>query len=269
MISLWIFFNSLRDSETRRMNPESSIDHNSPMPVGSDVQKVPRFVSQTDARGIDAELNEAIKQTLVNKNKTALLEEFFLESLAFSTMRDREEVTEAHVNTFQFMFDEDLGTGSSNTQFMSSNNNFVRWLRGDSRSDVYWISGKAGSGKSTLMRHLCKSPRTTQHLKTWAGDKSLICARFYFWTSGNVDQRSRAGLLRYLLHQLLSLRKDLLPEVFPHLWILFQETKNRVKAAVEWPASLLMAGIQKYLDLCVGHSKIFLLIDGLDELDGD
>jgi hypothetical protein len=111
--------------------------------------------------------------------------------------------------------------------------------------------------------------RTAQHLKTWAGERALICARFYFLTSGNLDQRSQAGLWRYLLHRLLSLRKDLISSVFPHLWMLLQDTKNRVKAAVEWPANLLMAGIQRYLDLCVDPSKVFLLIDGLDELEGD
>jgi hypothetical protein len=217
-----------------------------------------------------ADVEDAIKRTLMNRDKAALVQEFLLESLAFTTMKDREEeVTEAHRNTFNFIFDESLTSQLGDMTIAPSGNNFVQWLRGSGDSGVYWISGKAGSGKSTLMRFIWENRKSTEHLNAWAGKKSLICARFYFWTSGNMDQRSQSGLLRSLLHQLLSQRQGLIPYVFPDLWLFCQDTKNRVTAAFEWPFTQLIAGFKRFLDMTVSESKIFLAIDGLDELDGD
>ncbi|KAJ6084564.1 hypothetical protein N7486_011364 [Penicillium sp. IBT 16267x] len=47
---------------------------------------------------------------------------------------------------------------------------FSTWL--NSGCHVFHISGKAGSGKSTLMKFLAKSPRVQQELERWAGGKS-------------------------------------------------------------------------------------------------
>jgi hypothetical protein len=228
------------------------------------------FASTIAHLDISTDINDAITRTLANQDKANLIEEFILENLAFDTMKDREEeVTSVHRNTFEFIFDESLNPGSDGLNAVPSNNSFTRWLRDSEVSGVYWISGKAGSGKSTLMRFIWEDPRTIQYLKTWAGEKSLNTARFYFWTSGNIIQRSHSGLLRYLLHQLLSQRRDMIPWVFPDLWLFCQDTKNRVKAALEWPSKLLMDALRRYLDKSVGQSKLFLAIDGLDELDGD
>jgi ABC-type lipoprotein export system ATPase subunit len=72
------------------------------------------------------------------------IQNIILESLRFPTMRDRyEDIEDAHAETFKLIFQE---AGYEDKPW----DNFSRWLRsGDS---IYWISGKAGSGKSTLMR---------------------------------------------------------------------------------------------------------------------
>lgn len=44
---------------------------------------------------------------------------------------------------------------------------FAAWLRdGDG---IFYISGKLGSGKSTLMKYLSDHTRTKEHLREWAG----------------------------------------------------------------------------------------------------
>ena len=54
----------------------------------------------------------------------------------------------------------------------------VEWLkRGRS---CYWVSGKAGSGKLTLMKYLQEDPRTTHALREWTGFSQLVIASFYF-----------------------------------------------------------------------------------------
>jgi ABC-type molybdenum transport system ATPase subunit/photorepair protein PhrA len=43
----------------------------------------------------------------------------------------------------------------------------LNWM--SSRAGIFHISGKLGSGKSTLMKYLCDHDRTKSLLKEWAG----------------------------------------------------------------------------------------------------
>ena len=79
--------------------------------------------------------------------------------------------------------------------------NFVPWLRGDDH--LFWINGKAGSGKSTLMRFLTEDSRLKENLSAWTSDRRLIILHHFFWSAGSVEQKSINGLLRKLVHQLL------------------------------------------------------------------
>ena len=75
---------------------------------------------------------------------------------------------------------------------------FTTWLT--CSEQIYWISGKPGSGKSTLMRYLVDSLSHSSHLTT----RSSIVLSFWFWEAGNELQRSFKGCLRSLLYQLLK-----------------------------------------------------------------
>ena len=70
----------------------------------------------------------------------------------------------------------------------------MHWLTQE--NGIYWVNGKAGSGKSTLMRHIYDNPHTREALKEWAGDTQLIVSEWFFWNTGSLDQRSQTGLLR-------------------------------------------------------------------------
>ncbi len=113
-----------------------------------------------------------------------------LDSLRFPSMCDRyDEIDDAHKKTFDWIFRHD-----SNVHSWS---NFSDWLvQGDG---IYWINGKAGSGKSTLMRYIYEDARTLSLLGQWAGSPdNLTIAAFFFWKSGTADQASQTGLLRSL-----------------------------------------------------------------------
>jgi hypothetical protein len=84
----------------------------------------------------------------------------------------------------------------------------VDWLEHENR--VYWMSGKAGSGKSTLMSYITSEPRTEKALTVWAEPSELIMASFFFWNPGTVLQKSYLGLLRSLLYQIANQRQDLI-----------------------------------------------------------
>ncbi len=127
-------------------------------------------------------------------------------------MRDREEeVKEAHDKTFDWIF------ADTETSRAAAAGSVTTWLTSAEAGPIYWISGKPGSGKSTLMRFLFEHPSTMAHLQTWAGQQPVTKAGFFFWTSGSREQRSQTGLLRYLLHQLLSAHRHLMPATFPDL----------------------------------------------------
>ena len=194
-----------------------------------------------------------------------IVQDFILESLAFSAMKDREEdVVEAHKETLDWLFGE-----SNPKPGAKPAANFPRWLRDD--QSIFWVNGKAGSGKSTLMRYIFNHKKTFEELRNWADEKPLVTAGYYFWTSGSVEQRSQAGLLRYLLFQLLQEYRHLIPMTFPTTWDQYvnSSTKDRIKAKIVWHLPELTVGLRLFLQKVLSRAKICLFVDGLDEFDGD
>ncbi|KAK2678060.1 Orc1-like, AAA ATPase domain [Fusarium oxysporum f. sp. vasinfectum] len=198
-----------------------------------------------------------------------LINDFILESLSYKSMHDREsQVTEAHGKTLDWIFDNSPIHQSLRQNFRDS---FVSWLSSTELGPIYWITGKPGSGKSTLVRYLSQHPVALYHLRTWGGKKRVNTAGFFFWTSGSRQQRSQTGLLRYLLHQLLSSDPELIEKAFPDLWSRLRQmtTKERVNFALEWTVQDLQAAFHSLLDAALHSVNICLFIDGLDEFDGD
>ncbi|KAI4157981.1 MAG: hypothetical protein LQ342_007841 [Letrouitia transgressa] len=222
-------------------------------------------VLDTEAPGyVDKEIGDAVAEgeEKLSSDHVAIIEDFILESLIFSAMKDREEqVIEAHTNTFDWLFSESKHDGSAA--------HFSTWLRG--KDSIFWVNGKAGSGKSTLMRFIGGHKKTVKNLQVWAGEKKLTTAGFYFWTSGSLEQRSQVGLLRYLLYQLLQEHRHLIRITFPRIWkhYIHSSTKERIKAKITWELKELMEGFNLFLQRALVRVKICLFIDGLDEFEGD
>jgi type II secretory ATPase GspE/PulE/Tfp pilus assembly ATPase PilB-like protein len=102
-----------------------------------------------------------------------------LQSLRFPTMGNRYvEISEAHRQTFRWVFEDPLPLNCGWS-------NFADWL--ENGHGVYWINGKAGSGKSTLMRYIFDSETTRWHLRKWATDLEPGIAGFFFWNSGSLE----------------------------------------------------------------------------------
>lgn len=158
------------------------------------------------------------EETLLRNSTSSTI----IDSLCFSSITQRlDEVTEAHYDTFQWIFQhpyEDV----QGRQW----DDFVEWL--ESGDGLYWINGKAGSGKSTLLKLVAGHPMTKKHLSAWKGDHELFTASFFFWNSGTMLQRSQEGMLRSLLYDILSRLPQLTPCLFPAQWadMYFQRTAN-------------------------------------------
>lgn len=129
----------------------------------------------------------------------------FLESLWFPEIHRRQEIIhEAHEKTFQWIY-EPNGPGTTDRRWDS----FVHWL--ESGQHTYWINGKAGSGKSTLMSYIYQEDRTAASLKVWSGSKDIFTPGFFFWNAGEGLEKSSDGLLRSLIYQLLKRFPSLTP----------------------------------------------------------
>ncbi|KAH0425556.1 high-affinity nicotinic acid transporter [Colletotrichum camelliae] len=177
-------------------------------------------------------------------------------SLHFEQIYDREsDIRQAHDNTLEWIFqDSSLG--------------FNEWLQ--SEHGLYWISGKAGSGKSTLMKFLTNDSRTHQSLKIWGGG-NLIIAKHHFWSAGTSLQMSQEGLMRTLLQNILLRRPDLCGKVCPKRW-----SETSLLEPLPWTRGELLDCLMNLGNLTSecedgreSPVRFCIFIDGLDEYSGD
>ena len=132
-----------------------------------------------------------------------------LESLHFNTMTSRQDdLEDPYSNTFGWIFDRGSKIDSPGMQF-------THWLQ--TGKGIFWINGKAGSGKSTLMSFLNKSSKLQNSLQQWAGSDKVISPVFFFWRAGTKEQKSINGLLRSLLNQLLKEHPNFARQVNPSI----------------------------------------------------
>ncbi|KAL5381575.1 hypothetical protein DPSP01_007027 [Paraphaeosphaeria sporulosa] len=178
-----------------------------------------------------------------------------LSSLRFDQMRFRHsKIPQAHQNTFSWMYSKC----------------FEPWL--ESSEKVYWISGKPGSGKSTLVKYLVDNDQTPISLRQWAGpDTRLVITSYFFWVNGSELQRSQEGLLRTLLFEILQEFPALIKLVAPEAWNDVQTAMIGRSADVEivWSQRALLAAFERLSKMGQVATAFCMFIDGLDEYRGD
>jgi NACHT domain len=171
--------------------------------------------------------------------------------------------------------DSDSGTESGNQDQeikalqSQTRDTLISWLRTGNK--VFHISGKAGSGKSTLMKLLADHQRTLEELNYWAADKRLVFAHFFFWRSGDKLQRSLEGLYRSILFESLKQCPDLIKEVFPEAFDTFsRETQHNCIDELFFRSKDFERGFQRLRSKSPNPGYRFcFFIDGLDEYGED
>lgn len=225
------------------------------------LQNKPKIVTKlsTDDSTRDVPSWEGMKDlstnisSLAKEVRSSASDQMLLNSLwADHINRRRATVESAHQETFKWVLDP------------SSPSKFDNWLR--YYNGIYWIMGKAGSGKSTLMKFLLDHTRTADSLTMWAGPKQLVIASYFFWNSGHSIQRSQEGLFRSLLYEILSQCPDLVRTVCA-----FKAATVRpfVKEVEPWTRQELWHAIEQLKDQSGVRARFCFFIDGLDEYDGD
>ena len=184
-----------------------------------------------------------------------------IESLSFKEINERtDNIKIAHPRTFEWLFQ---GTEDPGQQHRYPN--IYDWLR--KGNGTYWVSGKAGSGKSTRMKFFCNHLKTQSALEEWACDRHFVVASFFFWNAGTSLQKSQKGLLQSLLCQILRQAPELIPLVCPSRWQ--RDPKDLSKEGSWTEKEVLEAFTELQQQKHNIPTNFCLFIDGLDEYAGD
>ncbi|KAL8801223.1 MAG: hypothetical protein Q9182_004617 [Xanthomendoza sp. 2 TL-2023] len=212
----------------------------------------------------------------------------FLKSLYFPEIYSREEqISDAFEGTCKWIFDSEdrsdddsqddseVVTGRWNSYSWDHNvqnrpwANFRTWLK--KGTGAYWISGKPGAGKSTLMKYIFEEKRTEELLEAWKGQNELLLIRFFFWNTGSDLQKSSAGLLRSLVYQIATQWPAMIELVTSEInrqngQSNLSENLNTLAA---WTDRRLLSFLELMLDRRPESAYLCVFIDGLDEFVGD
>ncbi|KAK4162901.1 hypothetical protein QBC43DRAFT_71375 [Cladorrhinum sp. PSN259] len=211
-----------------------------------------------------------------------------LQSLKYLTMNERRnQITSPYGNTFEWMVtgedpqDSDSQTGLNDSSDNNANKHledsrasvledqkearesashrFLSWIQ-STEEPLFWISGKPGSGKSTLMKFLASSQQVIQNLPRKPTGETLVLSHF-IWSAGQLMDRRIKGILCSLLRQLLDRAPHslawLIVERFPE--IILKDSPS------DWDEEEL----QRIFIYCLQRSPstVFIFLDGLDEID--
>ncbi|KIH87280.1 hypothetical protein SPBR_04584 [Sporothrix brasiliensis 5110] len=259
-----------------------------PVSIQTIHESKPQPVRPADVEGLSDIVNDL---SLAEDDITlAVWVQDLLKSLHFKARRHRHEaIPDAHKATFEWIFSDERNTGKldavsgnvstgpvvfENSDNTAASDSFTTWLK--SGRGIFWISGKPGSGKSTLMKFIADHPRTRELLQTQAAGKRLIVASHYFWNAGTEMQKSFKGLLQQLLLDILSHCPELARNVFPHRlskstaapWSV-NTNYTFMSADDEWTIRELRQGLLQIAQHPAMPIRCCFFIDGLDEYCGD
>ncbi|KAL8718403.1 MAG: hypothetical protein Q9225_004461 [Loekoesia sp. 1 TL-2023] len=176
-----------------------------------------------------------------------------LDSLDFETRQYRQsEISDTEYRTFEWIYQDWHGP-------LKQHVGFSKWLQ--SGNDIYWVAGKAGSGKSVLMNYIANEQRTEDFLRSWAGNTRLIIAKYFFWNAGAPMQKSQQGLLQSLLREIYGQHPELIPTTCPR-WERYHNIGG-TWSRLELEEAFRTLSQHQSLSL-----KFCFFIDGMDEYDG-
>ena len=163
-------------------------------------------------------------------------------------------VQKAHEMTFHWLYDPEVVS-------------FSDWLRnGNERTQsLYWIQGKPGSGKSTLMKFAMRDPRTLELLGAESQPRWTFVA-FFFHDRGSTIQKSLVGMLQEVVYSILRQ----LPKLFPYAITQYRQlVKAQRTTSPSWDLEALIAVMISIIEQRKIRIKLLLFIDALDEHEGD
>lgn len=190
-----------------------------------------------------------------------------LKAIAFHDMRMRRHQVgnvELAENTFEWMV-KDETVPPSHPHLKQS---FASWLK--EGQGIFHITGKPGSGKSTMMNFLANHPETRKHLEIWARNGNrIVIASMFLWNPGSAQQKSVDGVCRTLLYTILNDQKDLIPHAFASLWDASNEELLMSWQHLEISNKEIGMALRKLITHSTQGYQYCFFIDGLDEIEDE
>ena len=164
-------------------------------------------------------------------------------------------ISRTHEKSFRWIW----GTNSGNP-------GFTNWLR--SEDPLFWISGKPGAGKSTLMRYLAEHKRTVS-LMSRNTDTSIL-VHYFFHELGESQEKTFGGLLCAIVYQLLINLHDKNPATLALLYgLLKPQICPSITSRSALPDDVMMTVLENLVTDCRETIRLSLFIDGFDECHGN
>lgn len=185
-----------------------------------------------------------------------------LDVLSFPGMNGRfSQLEEPLKGTYDWIMDE----ASNLPTFGDLPCPFPAWLR--TQGGSFLILGKAGSGKSTLMKHIIWHKQTDILLDQWANSLGcrLVRANFFFSRAGGSWESSRRGMVRSLLHQILSELPEWTSSLFS-MRFTPQTADPSAPSSSDWRDEELFGAFSGLADQAYATNVyLCIFLDGLDE----
>ncbi|KAJ1332081.1 ankyrin repeat domain-containing protein 50 [Microdochium nivale] len=190
----------------------------------------------------------------------------FLASLYFPSMNARRNMSSIVASEVTFRWVLDTPDAETTTDDVTTNRQRTArklrlWLQ-DPTQRIFWISGKPGSGKSTLMHHLTGMPETVHAATGARHGASPVMLSAFVWASGDDLQRSLKCLLCTLLLQLFGQNNKAAEAALHAQGSSLQMKKTTIS---DWSEAELRSTLGKAIRSLQG--PVYIIIDGLDEID--
>ncbi|KAK0662486.1 alpha beta-hydrolase [Cercophora samala] len=241
-----------------------------------------KFTSAHDPeyRKVEGEIVRHIK----GFRNTATQEEldFFMASLGesakFATLR-KDSIKVKYANTAEWIWTATATTEAENG-IMHPNSDLKSWLSESQDQNLFWITGRPGSGKSTIMRYVLDNKRTKQYLSgseqlmggnntVRLGQSEWLIIGLFITDRGAQEQRQWFPMMQGILYQLLQSQPSLIPSVMPMAETVHRHAQGK-GASGEVTYNWTYSTVEKMLEYCKSQTrhpvKALIMLDGLDEL---
>ncbi|CAI4218431.1 unnamed protein product [Parascedosporium putredinis] len=168
-----------------------------------------------------------------------------MKSLAFERMLDRSNDVER--------------AAPGTCEWLLRHQQYNAWTTAPGDLGLLWIKGKPGSGKSTLLKHALS--------QVIPQEKDLVL-QFFFHGRGDPLQKSLLGFFRSILHQILRIS----PQAIPQLISMFEKNQRDigdVGKKWDWHINHLKHFVESSLPKLLETYTIWLYVDALDECGED